>query len=388
MIQRELGNRIIKLLGQFPSVAILGPRQIGKTTLAKTLVPEISKETIYLDLELPADIARLSNPQVFFENNHDKCIIIDEIQKLPSIFQVLRSMIDQHRVPGRFVLLGSSNPDLLKNSSETLAGRIVYTELSSLLISETGNAENLFKLWLKGGFPEPYLSDDTDFRIEWFQSFIRTYIERDLPALGLRSDPVLMSRLLYMLSQHQGWLINLANLSKSLGISIPTLSKYIDFLELSFIVRRLPPWFSNAKKRLIRSPKIYIRDSGILHHQLGIETFNSLLGHPVVGFSWEGFVLDQIINSCKPGFFFSFYRTSQGAECDLVISWGNEIRACIEMKFSEAPSTTKSFTTTVQDLNSPKSFIIVPKCASPYELKGKVLVCDPGQFISIFLPEL
>jgi uncharacterized protein len=388
MIQRELTGRILKLLGKFPSVAILGPRQIGKTTLAKNLIPKINRETVYLDLELPVDFNRLSNPQVFFENNAEKCIIIDEIQRMPDLFPVLRAVIDMQRVPGRFVLLGSASPDLLKKSSETLTGRIVYTELSSLLISEVGDPDKFIKLWLKGGFPEPFLSEDKEFQFEWFQSFIRTYIERDLPLLGLRSNPVLINRLLNMLSQSQGMLLNLSGLSKSLGVSIPTLSKYVDFLKMSFILRRLPPWFSNIKKRLVKTPKVYIRDTGLLHHLLGIENFNFLMGHPIVGFSWEGFVLEQVINSSKPGFNFSFYRTSQGAECDLVISKGLDIRACIEVKFTESPSTTKSFTTSIQDLNSKKNFIIVPKCPSPYELKEGIIVCEPNQFIDNFLFEL
>ena len=388
MIKRELSKRVIKLIRQFPSVAILGPRQIGKTTLAKSLIPLIGKESVYLDLELPVDFNRLSNPQVFFESNSDKCIVIDEIQRMPDLFPVLRAVIDMQRDPGRFVLLGSASPELLKKSSETLTGRIVYTELSSLLINETGDANNTLSLWQKGGFPEPYLSEDKEFRLEWYQSFIRTYIERDLPLLGLNSNPVLMNRFISMISQNQGTLLNLSGLSKSLGVSVPTIAKYIDIFEMSFILRTLSPWYSNTKKRLVKSPKIYLRDSGLLHHLLGIDSFNGLLGHPLAGFSWEGFVIEQVINASKQGFTFSFYRTSQGAECDLVISKGLEIKACVEIKFSETPSTTKSFTTSVQDLKSPKNFFIVPKCTSPYELKGKVLVCDPGQFISTFLTEL
>jgi uncharacterized protein len=388
MVTRELSKRILKLIGQFPAVAILGPRQVGKTTLSKSLMPLVKKNTLYLDLELPVDINRLSNPQVFFENNSEKCIIIDEVQRMPELFPVLRAVIDQHRVPGRFILLGSASPELLKHSSETLAGRIIYTELSPFLINELGGSEIINKLWIRGGFPEPYLIKQNISAEEWFQSFVRSYIERDLPNLGLRSNPAIMYRLLNMLTHNHAMILNLANLSKSLGVSQPVVAKYVDFLEMAFIVRKLRPWYINVKKRLVKTSKLYIRDSGILHHLLGITNLNQLMGHPVLGNSWEGFVIEQIINSSRPGYIFSFYRTAQGAECDLIISKGLEIRACIEMKFTERPVTTKSFTISLQDLKCNNNFIIVPACPAPYNLKDKVIVCDPFQFLGQYLTQI
>jgi len=388
MIKRKLQSRILNLLEHFPAIAILGPRQIGKTTLAISLIPAINKEVVYLDLELPADVNRLSNPQMFFESNLDKCVIIDEIQRIPDLFPVIRAVIDQHRVPGRFILLGSASPELLKQNSETLAGRIVYTELTSLLINEIEAIQGTDDLWVKGGFPEPFLITDQELLQEWYQSFIRTYIERDLPLLGLRADPLLLNRLLNMLAHSQGTLLNQANLSKSLGITSPTVNRYIGFFENAFILRLLPPWYSNIKKRLVKSPKAYLRDSGILHHLLGIQNYNGLLGHPILGYSWEGFVVEQIINSINPGTFISFYRTAEGAECDLILSNGLEILACIEIKFSDAPKTTKSFTTAVRDLQSVTNFIVVPNCPEPYLLKENVTVCNPDQFLQKYLLEI
>ncbi len=386
MIERKLHSRILDLLEHFPSVAILGPRQIGKTTLAKSLMASIKQETIYLDLELPVDVNRLSNPQLFFEGNKDKCVIIDEIQRVPDLFPVIRAVIDQHRVPGRFILLGSASPKLLKQSSETLAGRIVYTELTGLLINEVNKDTN--NLWIKGGFPEPYLIKNQTILQEWYQSFIRTYIERDLPLLGLRVDTLLLNRLLNMLAHSHGSLLNQSNLSKSIGVSGPTISKYIGFFENAFILRLLPPWYANIKKRLVKSPKAYLRDSGILHHLLGINNLNNILGHPILGQSWEGFVVEQIINSSRAGILFSFYRTAMGAECDLIVSKGLEILACVEIKFSDTPKTTKSFTTAIQDLQSLNNFIVVPNCPEPYKIKENITVCTPGQFINNYLDGL
>ncbi|MCD4682760.1 MAG: ATP-binding protein [Bacteroidales bacterium] len=388
MIKRNLQSRILNLLEHFPAVAILGPRQIGKTTLAKSLVSYIDKDVVYLDLELPVDLNKLSNPQTFFENNSNKCLVIDEIQRVPDLFPVIRAVIDQHRVPGRFIILGSASPELLKQSSETLAGRIVYTELTSLLISETEAIQGTNDLWLKGGFPEPFLITNQSLLQEWYQSFIRTYIERDLPLLGLKADPLLLNRLLNMLAHNHGMLLNQANLSKSLGVSSPTVSKYINFLESAFIVRLLQPWHSNIKKRLVKSPKVYLRDSGILHHLHNIHDYNSLLGHPILGYSWEGFVVEQIINSINPGTFISFYRTAEGAESDLILTRGMEILTCIEIKFSDAPKTTKSFTTAIQDLHSMNNFIVVPNCPEPYLIKKNVTVCNPNQFLQKYLPEI
>jgi predicted AAA+ superfamily ATPase len=388
MIKRTLKSRILKLLQHFPVIAILGPRQVGKTTLAKDLMPNIKREVLYLDLELPVDINRLSNPQIFLQQNQDRCVIIDEIQRAPELFPVIRAVVDENRVPGRFIVLGSASPELLKQSSETLAGRIAYTELTGLTIPEIANKYTSDGLWLKGGFPQPFLMNNQEILFEWYQSFILTYIERDLPLLGLSANSNVLRRLISMLAHNQGTLLNLANFSKSLGISSPTVSKYLGFLENAFIIRLLQPWHMNIKKRLVRSPKTYIRDTGTLHHILGIDDYNALLGHPILGPSWEGFVIEQIIDSAVQGLSFSFYRTAEGAECDLVISKGIEILACIEVKFNDAPKTTKSFTTAIKDLQAKANYIIVPNCPEPYTLKDNIIVSSPLQFIQQYLEKL
>jgi uncharacterized protein len=388
MITRNLQTRINKLLAHFPAVAILGPRQIGKTTLAKSLINDITKKVIYLDLELPGDLSKLNNPQLFFENNKENCIIIDEVQRRPDLFPVIRSVIDQHRVPARFIILGSASPELLKQSSESLAGRIVYTELPGLLITEIESRFTINDLWLQGGFPEPFMMVDKELTKEWYHSFILTYIERDLPSFGLSADPLLLNRLLQMLAHNHGMLLNLASYSRSLGVSSPSVSRYIGFFENAFILRLLTPWFINVKKRIIKSPKTYLRDSGILHHLHGISDFNQILGHPVLGNSWEGFVIEQIISSLKPGIAASFYRTAEGAECDLILSKGLEVLACIEIKFTDTPKTTKSFTTAVQDLDCRNNYIIVPNCIETWMLREDVTVCDLAWFIRKVLPEI
>jgi uncharacterized protein len=388
MITRNLQTRILKLLEHFPAVAILGPRQIGKTTLAQSLINDITRKVIYLDLELPGDLSKLDNPQLFLEGNKENCIIIDEVQRRPDLFPVIRSVIDQHRVPARFIILGSAGPDLLKQSSESLAGRIVYTELPGLLINEIENQFTINDLWLQGGFPEPFMIADKEITWEWYHSFILTYIERDLPSFGLSADPLILNRLLQMLAHNHGMLLNLASYSRSLGVSSPSVSRYIGFFENAFIVRLLTPWFTNIKKRIIKSPKIYLRDSGILHYLHGIRDFNQILGHPVLGNSWEGFVIEQIINSLKPGIAASFYRTAEGAECDLILSQGLEILACIEIKFTDAPKTTKSFTTAVQDLDCRNNYFIVPNCPESWLLREDVTVCDLSWFIRKILPEI
>jgi predicted AAA+ superfamily ATPase len=384
MIKRLLETKIPELLRQFPAVAILGQRQVGKTTLAKNLIKQMDKESLYLDLELPADINRLSNPQMLFEENKGRCVVIDEIQRMPELFPILRAVIDRDRVPGRFIILGSASPGVLRNSSETLAGRISYTELSPFLLSEVKALSPGKKLWIRGGFPEPFLMEKEVPRFLWFSSFTRTYIERELPMLGLRAHPVQLNRLLSMLAFNQGQVLNVSKFSKALGVSSPTVSRYLDYLEQSYFIRRLPPYFINIRKRVVKSPKIYIRDSGILHHILGLENFNDVMGHPVAGESWEGFVIQQIISYYGNRFDYTFYRTQDGTECDLVISKGITVLACIEVKLSDAPHITKGFTISLRDLKPHHAFIIIPDCPEPYKLNENTLVCDLSGFFHTF----
>ncbi len=376
MIERRLAKKIQSNLANFPAVAILGPRQVGKTTLAKYLAPSLQKPTIHLDLEKPSHLKSISgNPEVYFEEHRDKCIIIDEVQRLPSLFPLLRPMIDDHRVPGRFLLLGSSSPTLLKESSESLAGRIIYTELSPLNLLEIDSSHDFYHLWVHGGFPEPFSKKDILQLQDWHTSFLNTYFERDLKILGLNLPPDVLSRTFSMLSYMQGSLCNITQLSKSLSINRKTLERILEFFQSSYMVRRLPPFFVNMKKRLVKSPKYFIRDSGILHHTLDIYTLKQLFEHPIVGSSWEGFVIEQVI-SLGINLVPYFYRTQAGAECDLILARGHKAVICIEAKMTNTPKMTKSLSSSLSDLNPEQGYIVVPSCEHPYPLKGGTTVCS------------
>ena len=376
MIKRTLEKKLLKLANHFPALALLGPRQVGKTTLAKMLMQQLPKPSLYFDLENPLDLARLENPLSFFQSNKDKCIIIDEVQHKPELFATLRSMIDEHRVPTRFILLGSASPALLRQSSESLAGRIVYIELTPLLLEEISVLETKEYHWLYGGFPEPFLIKDAEIRTAWYQSFVRTYLERDLPSLGLNTSPIWLRRFFMMLAHSHGQLLNKANLSKSLEISQTTITTYLDFFQNAYLTRTLPPYHANLKKRLIKTQKVFIRDSGILFHLLNISDYNSLLGHPIVGHSWEGYVIEQIIANLGDEFDYYFYRTHDGAECDLVITRNLSPVACVEVKFTSAPKKTKSLTIAVQDINAPHNYVVIPEKTEPFMLDEKVTACS------------
>ena len=384
MVERHLKQRILRLAGHFPVIAILGARQVGKTTLAKMLMGELGKKVVYLDLENPADLAKLDNAWYFFQTNQDSCLIIDEVQRRTELFPILRSAIDQFRKPARFILLGSASPELMRQSSETLAGRIVYTELTPFTFPEIHKISGQNFHWLCGGFPEPFLMTDSEIRKEWFTSFIRTYLERDLPALGLNTSALQLLRFVTMLAHTHGQILNKSNLAKALELSVPTISNHGDFLEKAFLIRTLRPYFVNLKKRLVKSSKVYIRDSGLLHHLLRIEDYNSLLGHPAVGHSWEGYVIEQIASTLGDKFEYHFYRTQDGAECDLLITEQFKPLACVEIKFTSTPKKTKSLTVAVQDLKTDKNFIVIPECLDPYPLDENVMVCSLEQFLRQF----
>jgi predicted AAA+ superfamily ATPase len=374
-------------LSHFPAVAILGPRQVGKTTLAKSLQKQLKKKSIYLDLERYEDLAKLTEPSLFLESRMDKCIILDEIQRRPSIFPELRSLIDRNRIPGRFLILGSASSELIRQSSESLAGRISYIELAPFQISEI-NSENWQDLWLRGGFPNPFLIQDDEIRKEWFHSFITTYIERDLPSLGLITSPVQLRTFINMISGLQGNLLNQQMLSRSLGVSSTTIARYLDYLENAFLIRRLQPYHINIRKRLIKSPKIFIRDTGIFHYLTGLSDNNQLWNSAYLGYSWESFVVEQILISLGHNINGWFYRTQDGTECDLLLTAGNRPIACIETKITSSPEKTKSLTVAINDLGTDQNFIIIPKCDEPYKLSEKIMVCNISQFIGTYLPLL
>jgi predicted AAA+ superfamily ATPase len=380
-VQRAITAGIIKLIDQFPVVGIVGSRQVGKTTLAKHLINHIKRECIYLDLELPEDHSKLSEPQLFLENLLDKCVILDEIQQIPQIFQVLRALIDKNRQPGSYVILGSASPNLLKQSSETLAGRISYKELTPFNLTEIIDHSDINSHWFRGGFPVAFLSPDDAACRTWMRNFVQTYLERDLPMLGLLVNPILMRRFWTMLAHFHGGIWNASNFSKSLGLTVPTMNRYLEFLESAFIITRLQPFYLNIKKRLVKSPKIYIRDSGMLHYLAGIQNFQDLQGNVLIGNSWEGYVIEQVLQKLSDEMDLYYYRTHNGAESDLVLVRGNRPFCCIEIKYTAAAKVSKGFLVSIEDLKTRKNYIITPK-SDTYPVSKNVTVCNLYDFLS------
>ncbi|MEA3222815.1 MAG: ATP-binding protein [Thermodesulfobacteriota bacterium] len=381
-LKRTLYREVLDCLQNFPAVAILGPRQCGKSTLAHAIISEI-EQGVYLDLEKPSDLNKLGEPELFFDMHKEKLICLDEIQRLPEIFKILRSIIDEKERNGQFLILGSASRDLIRQSSETLAGRIAYLELTPFLFSEintenTGGVGWFNKYWFRGGFPRSYLARSDKSSLRWRENFIRTFLERDIPQLGFHIAAETLRRLWMMCAHNHGQLLNASRLGESMGVSHTTLRSYIDLLSQTFMVRVLPPYEANVKKRLVKSPKIYIRDTGILHALLGIGSIDDLMGHPVFGSSWEGFVIENIIGAL-PGWHAGFYRTSAGAELDLVLERGTK-RIGIKCKASPSPRTTKGFWNSLDDLGISQAWIIAPvKEASP--IKENVIVAPLNIFL-------
>lgn len=359
MIKRELFNLLNERLSQFPAVALLGPRQVGKTTLADAI--SIGRDSIYLDLESPSDTAKLSEPELYLSAHEDKLVILDEVQRMPHLFQILRGLIDKGKKKGlsagRFLLLGSASLDLLHQSGESLAGRIAYLELSPFNLLETGDKTSN-QLWVRGGFPDSFLAADEGKSVIWRENFIRTYLERDIPALGPRIPAETLRRFWMMLAHNQGCLFNAAQLARGLAVDGKTIARYLDLLVDLMLVRRLHPWHSNTGKRLVKSPKVYVRDSGITHTLLGIKNFDNLLGHPVVGMSWENFVIENILSTLPGSATPYFYRTLAGAEIDLVIEFSPTKCWAIEIKRGLTPQVSKGFHLAIQDINAEARFII------------------------------
>jgi len=363
MIKRHAQTELLQLLEQFPAVAILGPRQIGKTTLAQQIAARTKPSPVYLDLENPIDLAKLDDPGQYFHTHTDRLIILDEIQRTPGLFQVLRGVIDRRRrvgqQAGQFLMLGSASLDLLKQSSESLAGRIAYKELTGLTVSEIKRTDQE-TLWLRGVFPDSFLARDDRASMRWRMNFISTYLERDVPQLGPRIPAVTLRRLWTMLAHSQGEQVNLSKLAGGLDVSVPTVTRYIELLEDLLLVRTLRPWAGNIKKRLVKAPKVYIRDSGIAHALLHLTTRDDVLGHPVAGASWEGFALENILSVMPEGATSWFYRTAAGAEIDLVIEQGVRQRVAIEIKRSLAPSVSKGFHVGCEDITATRRYIVYP----------------------------
>jgi predicted AAA+ superfamily ATPase len=364
MIRRIAQEEIVQLLSEFPAVGVLGPRQIGKTTLAEEIATAISPEPVYLDLESPADLAKLNDAEAYLELHKGKLIILDEIQRVPELFAVLRGVIDRRRRQGlktaQFLILGSASLDLLKQSSESLAGRIAYKELTGLTVPETVTTNDTGNLWLRGGFPDSFLAKDDMASLRWRNNFITTYLERDIPQFGQRIPAVTLRRLWTMLAHNQGGQLNTAQLAASLGITLPTVKKYIDLLEDLFLIRSLRPWSGNVGKRLVKTPKVYIRDSGLTHALLNISSYEDLMGHPVAGASWESFVIENLVSSLPAGVTAWFYRTAAGAEIDLVIEKNIKEIYAIEIKRSVAPAVSKGFHLGAEDIKASKKFVVYP----------------------------
>jgi len=380
MINRIIENKLLKTVNNFPVTGIIGPRQIGKTTLAKLLSNQIEKETIYIDLENPRDKIRLSDPNLFFEANIDKCIILDEIQTMPGLFSILRSMVDINRVSSRFIVLGSASPILIRETSQTLAGRIAYIELSGFNLTEIHSDEQN-KLWLRGGFPDAFLAIDDEIWIQWLDNFISTYIERDLPMLGLDINPSILRNLWMMVAHTHGNVVNYSNISRSLELSSTTIKKYLDFLENAFLIRQLKPFHSNIKKRIVKSPKLFVRDTGMLHNLLNINSFFELGGNPMKGNSFEGFVIEQILQLLSTNYQPYFYRTHNGAECDLVLTKSSKPFFAIEIKYSSTPQLTKGNIISFDDIGAKYNFVITPD-SEEYFIRKDITVCSLEIFLT------
>ncbi len=360
MLPRISIKMLQELLAQFPAVAILGPRQVGKTTLA-FVHAESTPGTVYLDLEAASDRIKLSDPRAFFASHHDRLVILDEVQRAPDLFAELRGVIDARRRSGQrvghFLLLGSASGTLLHQSADSLAGRVAYLELTPFHGLEVG-ADQTHRLWTRGGFPEAFLAADDAASSRWRRQFIATYLERDIPQFGLRIPAETLRRFWTMLAHVQGGILNAAKLAQSLAVSGQSLSRYLDLMVDLMLVRRLRPYASNEGKRLVRAPKVYVRDSGLVHALLGLETFDDLLGHPVVGGSFEGFVIENLLAVCPPGTEAMYYRTSAGAELDLVLDLPGNRRFAIEIKRTATATVSRGFHIAATDLAATHRFLV------------------------------
>ncbi|TDW96832.1 ATP-binding protein [Dinghuibacter silviterrae] len=367
MIRRDLEHRLTNALSHVPVVAVVGPRQVGKTTLALEIAhQQPTKKASYLDLELDSDLSKLDDAEGYLKRFNNQLLIIDEVQRKPDLFRLLRGLVDVRKregeTAGQFLLLGSASRELLQQSSETLAGRIRYLELSPFssweIYTDDPLAFNPEKLWFRGGFPNSFLAPTDDESWEWRNDFISTYIERDLPLMGPQVSATRMKRFWTMLAHYHGQQVVYSDLGKSLEVSHTTIKSYLDILTDFYMVRQIQPWAGNTKKRLIKSPKIYIRDTGLLHSLLNISTFEGLLGNPAVGASWEGFVMESIITRLSTKWQYSYYRTVTQTEIDLVLEGpGGQIWA-IEIKKSGAPSVKKGFHAGCEDIKATHKFVV------------------------------
>lgn len=362
MIARRIENKVRDTLKRSPAVALLGPRQVGKTTIALNISETIP--AVYLDLEDRTDLEKVRDVSAFQAENREKLIIMDEVQRLPEVFAPLRGIIDKERrkgnKSGQFLFLGSASIDLLQQSSESLAGRIAYIELHGIDVLEYAvqNQDMVSTLWLRGGFPESLLASTDLNSLYWRRDFIKTYLERDIPQLGPRIPALTLERFWTMLAHNQGGIVNASQLARNLEVSSVTVGRYLDLMSDLLLVRRLQPWTFNVGKRLVKAPKVYIRDSGITHALLNIVNYNDLLGHPVVGTSWEGFVIENILSVSPERAIPFYYRTTGGAEIDLVLEFSGNEKWAIEIKRSSAPSLSKGFHIACADIKPERRYVV------------------------------
>ena len=384
MINRRISSEIKDSLSFFPVVSIIGPRQVGKTTLAKQIMSESAKQTLYLDLELQSDLFKLNDAELFLSQHSEKLIVIDEVQNKKELYPLLRALVDRTREPGQFLLLGSASPELIRHSSESLAGRIAYHQLHPFDLTEIPDAVSQNDLWVKGGFPNVLFAKNDELARRWMENFISTYLNRDLLQLGLNASPKIIRNLWTMMAHLNGQLLNVSTISNSLGVTTPTVKRYIDFLEEAFLLKSLYPFSLNISKRLVKAPKVYLTDTGILHHLSGVTDLINLSGNPIVGNSWESFVVNQLLALKKNQVELYFYRTHQGTEVDLVFTRGLQVIATAEIKYSNSPQLTKGNFLAFDDLNAPMNYVITPS-SDDYLFKERIRICSLKAFIANYL---
>lgn len=367
MITRFVEKPLRSALASFPVVALLGPRQVGKTTLALAVTKTSQQEALYLDLERDSDRGKLTEAELYLSQHRGKLVILDEVQRRPDLFPLLRSLVDERiragERTGHFLVLGSASRDLLQQSSESLAGRIAYLELAPFSVTELMHPESGFdptQLWLRGGFPGSYLAANEQTSWNWRGNFITTYLERDIPQLGPRLPAEQMRRLWTMLAHGQGAQLNAARLASSLGVSGHTVRHYLDVLTDLYMVRQLPPWSGNSTKRLVKAPKVYVRDSGLLHRLANIPDLETLLGHPLCGDSWEGFIIENLLMHLPDSWTASYYRTSAQAEIDLVLEGPRQQVLAIEIKRTLTPQVSKGFRLGCEDIRATRGYYVIP----------------------------
>ena len=384
MFKRYIRDDIKEMLLYFPALGLVGARQVGKTTLAKSIMEDLNKPSLYLDMELPEDFAKMTEPELFLNQYKEYCVVLDEVQRVSNLYPILRGLIDQYRQPGRFFLLGSASPELIRDASESLAGRIIYKQLSPLLLTEVNATVDQRTHWLRGGYPDALLAPNDKLSLAWRRSFVQSYVERDLGLLGLNADPMLIRKFWTMLSHFHGNIWNAQNFAKSLGITAPTVNRYLNFMEHAFLVYTLPSFSANVKKRLVKSPKIYLRDTGILHFLTGIQSMEHLHGNVLLGASWEGYVIEQIKSLLDEDKEVYYYRTHEGTECDLLIVEGGLPKTAIEIKYTSSPKVSKGFNIALDDLKTEKNFIITPQTAD-YPISDRITVCSLVSFLNKYI---